>query len=73
MKDGSFYEGAFFENKAEGHGKFFSGDFNYEGFFQNNQFHGMGTEKGESHSFHGDFNEGRKVHGIFTWKDNEGK
>ena len=33
----------------------------------------MGTEKSENHSFHGDFNEGRKVHGIFTWNDHEGK
>ena len=43
MKDGSFYEGAFFDNKAEGHGKFFTGEFSYEGFFQDNKFSGMGT------------------------------
>ena len=43
MKDGSFYEGSFFENKAEGHGKFFTGEFSYEGFFQDNKFNGVGT------------------------------
>lgn len=52
-------------------GKFFSGPYRYEGYFQENKFHGLGTEKTEAHYFHGDYHQGKKIKGTFTWKDNE--
>ena len=69
MKDGSYYEGHFNENKAEDQGKFFSGRFNYEGHFLDNKFHGIGTERDDLHQFHGTFKQHKKVKGTFTWKD----
>lgn len=55
MKSGAYYEGNFHDNMAEGQGKFRSGDFFYEGHFIANKFQGIGTEKDENHTFHGDY------------------
>lgn len=70
MKDGSYYEGAFQHNMADGQGKFHSNGFYYEGYFLANKFHGMGTEKDSSHNFHGSYFEGSKIKGTYKWMDN---
>lgn len=70
MKDGSYYEGAFQHNMADGQGTFHSNDFSYEGYFLNNKFHGMGNENDKSHSFNGHYFEGNKAKGTFIWSDN---
>lgn len=71
MKNGSYYDGAFHNNKAEGIGKFISKNFYYEGHFVQNKFQGVGTEKGENHTYHGEYFEGCKEKGIYKWQDKD--
>ena len=66
--DGSHYQGEFNDNKAEGeHGNYVSKDLSYSGGFKENAFHGQGKEKGEKHSFDGNYVSGSKEHGVLKW------
>lgn len=67
--DGSYFKGSFQQNKAEcNDGEYHSRQLDYKGGFKGNVFHGMGEEKGPRHAFRGEYSNGVKASGAFTWQ-----
>lgn len=48
-------------------GNFWSESLTYQGGFKDNAFHGYGKEKGSSHEYSGDYEEGAKYEGKLRW------
>lgn len=69
FKDGSFYQGEFFENCADDlKGTYKSDLMSYIGGFKNNTFHGEGEEDGKDYKYLGFYKNGARTQGVLTWE-----
>ena len=64
LPDGSYYEGAIYNNMAESeYGRFYCPQFRYEGEFKQNQFYGDGKETGANYTYSGTYIKGNRICG----------
>ena len=69
MPDGSFYQGTI-QHDTITHGHYKANDYTYHGQFREYEFHGKGSEHHRDYDFEGEYEDGKRVQGVFKWREN---
>lgn len=67
MPDGSFYFGAI-DHDTIPHGHYKAKDLTYNGKLREYEFHGKGGEHHKDYDFEGEYEDGKRLHGVLKWR-----